>query len=240
MQFSLRSWSAWAPGITTPHAWQTWAEAPTLPLSEGIPEVNDIPAMQRRRMNRLSKMAYVVAQGIEYSAQIPQIFCSRHGDLARTIELLQQLAQNEPLSSMHFALSVHNAVGGGVSILQGNHSPISSISAGKNRIGAAILEALNHLVEYDHVVLIVYDELMPDMYQALERSTEGPYAYALLIAHGNDYNVQWQDNDTTDAINHSVLPPDLQFLAFLLTDKKQLNYTVNGVQWQWSKSSSII
>ncbi len=177
MQFSIRSWSAWAPGITTPHAWQTWAEAPTLPLSEGIPEVNDIPAMQRRRMNRLSKMAYVVAQGIEYSAQIPQIFCSRHGDLARTIELLQQLAQNEPLSSMHFALSVHNAVGGGVSILQGNHSPISSISAGKNRIGAAILEALNHLVEYDHVVLIVYGELMPD----IERAPIGAKCYRAML-----------------------------------------------------------
>ena len=234
MQFSISQWAAWAPNLTSKADWLAWADAPILPTSEGNPEVPEIPAMQRRRMNRLSKMAYWVAQQIPNSANLPQIYCSRHGDFARTVELLQQVANDEPLSSTHFALSVHNAVGGGVSILQGNHSPISSLAAGENRIGAAMLEALNHLVEYEQVVVVVYDDLMPDMAHYLHPPAEVPYAFALLISRGADYQVQYS---TKTQANSSALPLDLQFLAFIVQQQPSLNYTINGMQWQWSKSS---
>ncbi|MGL4768079.1 MAG: beta-ketoacyl synthase chain length factor [Formosimonas sp.] len=232
MQFSIQHWAAWAPNLDTQEAWQAWAQNPFPLDNDGQPETPEIPAMQRRRMNRLSKMAYWVTQKIPNSATLPQIYCSRHGDFSRTVELLAQLANNEPLSSTHFALSVHNAVGGGISILQNNLAPISSLAAGENRIGAALQEACNHLTEYEQVVVVVYDDLPPEIGACLKPPTQAPYAFALLITRGTDFSCQFSANPTID---HHELSTDLQFLAFLLA-KKSLNYTVNGVQWQWSKS----
>jgi hypothetical protein len=235
MNFSIAQTAAWAPDLTTPAAWLAWAKSPYLPNVDGTPDVPEIPAMQRRRMNRLSRMAYVVTQAIENSAHLPQIFCARHGDLDRTVKLLQQLATHEPLSSSNFALSVHNAVAGGVSILQNNTQPITSLAAGQNRIGAAMIEALNHLVEYEQVVLVVYDDMMPEMYHALNQPRHAPYAFALKITRGNQYALNWQTAHQTDT--NAPLPNDLAFLAFVLNQQSALNYVVDGVEWQWSHLS---
>ena len=68
--------------------------------------------MQRRRIERLGRMAIQTAcwcQEAEESG-VPLVFASRHGDVARSMELLEALAADEPPSPTTFGLSVHNAI----------------------------------------------------------------------------------------------------------------------------------
>lgn len=234
MQFSIQQWSAWAPELNTAQDWQAWAKKPYLPSSEGAPDVPEIPAMQRRRMNRLSKMAYFVTNAIHGSKDVPQIFCSRHGDLSRSVQLLQQIACDEPLSSTNFALSVHNAVGGGTSILQGNKNPITSIASGEQRMAMAFVEATTQLLEYKQVLIVIYDDIMPSVYQNTDHQ---PYALAFLISRGDEYRFNWQASTASNKQSSNTLPFDLQFLSFVLNQSKKISLTTNHTEWQWHKQS---
>ena len=81
--FSVRGWSAWAPGIQSSEDWASWARAPRVPALDGWPELKFIPAMQRRRFSRLSKLALQVAFDAtppELLADTCSVFASRHGE----------------------------------------------------------------------------------------------------------------------------------------------------------------
>ena len=78
--------------------------------------------MQRRRIERLGRMAIQAAcwcQEAEESG-VPLVFASRHGDVARSADLLNSLADDAALSPTAFGLSVHNAVAALYSITRGN------------------------------------------------------------------------------------------------------------------------
>ena len=74
----------------------------------------EIPAMQRRRIERLGRMAIQAAcwceDGQGADSQVPLVFASRHGDVARSMDLLGSLVADQPLSPTGFGLSVHNAI----------------------------------------------------------------------------------------------------------------------------------
>jgi hypothetical protein len=79
--------------------------------------------MLRRRAGFLSKMALEVAyQCLGEQIDVPTVFCSRHGEAARSVDLLLDLAKGEPLSPTSFGLSVHNATGGLFSIARRDHA----------------------------------------------------------------------------------------------------------------------
>jgi hypothetical protein len=200
----ITQWAAWAPNLVTQDDWRAWAQQPQSTLGDNMPDVSALPAMQRRRMNRMARMCYTVVQAIEGSADVPQIYCSRHGDLSRSTQLLHALAENEPLSSTSFGLSVHNAAGAATSILQGNRQAITSIAAGKDGVRHAFYEVLSHLAEHPSVVLVVYDEVVPDFYQIADTPV---FAYALLIERGEGIALDFQAQDG------SALPAELSVLA---------------------------
>ncbi|MGB5108919.1 MAG: beta-ketoacyl synthase chain length factor [Formosimonas sp.] len=200
----ITQWAAWAPNLATQNDWRAWAQQPQSTSGDDMPDVSALPAMQRRRMNRMARMCYTVVQAIEGSADVPQIYCSRHGDLSRSTQLLHALAENEPLSSTSFGLSVHNAAGAATSILQGNRQAITSIAAGKDGVRHAFYEVLSHLAEHPSVVLVVYDEVVPDFYQIADTPV---FAYALLIERGEGIALDFQAQDG------SALPAELSVLA---------------------------
>ena len=120
-QFSLLGWSAFAAGLETPEDWQAWARAPALPEGMAVPPLAEMPAMQRRRLEPLGRMALQVAWRCQPDPAVamPLVFASRHGDVARTYEMLAGLARGEPLSPTHFGLSTHNAIAAQYSIARG-------------------------------------------------------------------------------------------------------------------------
>lgn len=212
----IQQWVAWAPNIETQADWKNWAAKPYNTTGDEMPDVSALPPMQRRRMNRLSRMCYSVVQQIENSANLPQIYCSRHGDLTRSTQLLQDLAQGEPLSSTSFGLSVHNAVGGAVSILQGNTQPITSVAAGENGIRHAFYEVLSHLVEFPELILVVYEELVPELYKIKDSAV---FAYALHIKQGKSIELNFTSSDSI----HGPLITELDVLAQIINGGSTLS-----------------
>ena len=96
--FSIAQWRAWAPGLESVDDWQAWSRQPVrLASSDAAPDVSFLPAMQRRRLSRLARMAFSVgwplAEGLD---ALPLVFISRHGETPRTFEILSDLAAEQP------------------------------------------------------------------------------------------------------------------------------------------------
>lgn len=98
--------------------------------------------------------------------------CSVHGEALRTYSLLQDVASGEALSPTAFGLSVHNAIAGQLSILNGIRSPALALAGGDYPLQVALLEAAAMLREgVPELVLIFCEEPLPEMYLA---STASP------------------------------------------------------------------
>jgi hypothetical protein len=168
MKSSLLGWSAWTPGVSTPAEWQAWAKG-MLAIADApdAPPVDFIPAMQRRRLSRLSRLSLAAAYACAGDKHtLPTVFASRHGEIHRTLGLLADLARNEPLSPMAFSLSVHNTAAGLYSITTGNTAPSTAIAAGRDTLPMAMIEATGQL-QHHHEVMVVYaEEPLPAEYQA--------------------------------------------------------------------------
>ena len=98
-RFTVRDWQAYAPGLPDKAAWEAWARAPLAPRGDAAPALAEMPAMQRRRVEQLGRMALQVAYWCQQAddAALPLVFASRHGDLSRTYAMLRDLAQGRRL-----------------------------------------------------------------------------------------------------------------------------------------------
>ena len=185
MEFSIEAWAAFAPGIgATPEAWQAWARQPHPPHGDAQPALAEMAPMQRRRVDRLGRMALQVAWQCQPDPDpgMPLVFASRHGDLARTYAMLGELARDEPLSPTHFGLSTHNAIAAQYSIARTLTGNYTVVSAGAATAEAAVVEALALLADGARAVLVVvYDGPTPDDYAAFRDEPEGEYAWAWRV-----------------------------------------------------------
>ena len=144
----VKKWAAWAPGLEDTQAWLGWCAEPQPLAAEGRPEASFLPALLRRRCSPLTRIMLTVAFeccGEGERAQVGSVFASRHGNINESIELLERLALQLPLSPTRFSHSVHNAQAGLFSIAAGNRRASSSIAAEAETFGCAYLEALGFL-----------------------------------------------------------------------------------------------
>lgn len=181
---NIVAWSAWTPGIRTARDWCQWTEGARLTQAEQLAVVVDLPAMLRRRLSSLGKVALSVALPLLAGrSEIPCVFSSCHGELDKTVGLLTSLAEQQPLSPTHFSLSVHNAIGGVMSIARKDTSAITAMATVNGDVSIALLEAAAILQEQgcDEVLCVVYDEPVPALYANSELGPELPYAVAFLL-----------------------------------------------------------
>lgn len=185
MEFSVRSWSAVAPGVASPAQWLAWSAVPALPEGELQLDVSSIPAMARRRLGRLAKMAVVVADDVlrqEALTDVPMVWASRYGDADKSLALLASQAADEPLSPTAFGLSVHNGLGAQHSILRGITSNAICIASSGAAPEAGVIEAMGLLGDgADAVLLVCYDEPLPGAYAALRESPAADFAWAVML-----------------------------------------------------------
>lgn len=221
----IQNWSAWTPNLKSKGNWQLWANnQATNSFSDDL-NISDVPAMLRRRLSNLGKMAIACANDTEQNIpQRPSLFCSRHGELVRSVGLLTSLAQGELLSPTHFSLSVHNAIGGMLSINKKDHSNITAIAAAENMIPTALLEAQLIMQEQscDEILCVIYDDLIPEPYA--EHTTTPDQAHALALVLSNKASdIALNLSITQESANkiHNE-PQALTFIRFLLNDDKIL------------------
>ncbi len=206
--------------------WRGWR--PSSPAAET--DVAVIPSMLRRRLSPLGRAILSLAIPLmERWGDMPMVFASRHGEVSRTLGLLQDMAQGELMSPTAFSLSVHNATTGLYSIHRGLNKNITAISGGSTDLVAVLLEALGQCNSAEpRVLCLICDEPLPEPYQAQEYQPEQPFALALVVSRGQGWQLQ------TQAAPNGQLPATpqaLQLMTLLETQGSQLPLAAGGSHW---------
>lgn len=247
IEFSVTGWSAWAPGLTQTQDWLDWANAGApAPSGEGTPALADVPAVMRRRIDRLGRMAISAADACDIAANrddLPLVFVSRHGDVAGSVELLHALGQSEALSPTAFSLSVHNAVGALYSIVRKRRGNYLALAAGAASVENACVEAAGLLADgAAEVLLICYDGPLPEVYQCFAEEAATHFAWCWRIASagqaGERLSLAWEassDSAPDPAPARAPLPHGLAVHRFLLQQQPQLDVTLDGQHWRWRR-----
>ncbi|CAA0100568.1 beta-ketoacyl synthase chain length factor [Zhongshania aliphaticivorans] len=227
--------------------WSGWTSVPIKGLEgssqltfSDSPDVQNIPPMLRRRLNLLGRAcASEILQHCAKDDDIPLVYASRHGDIERTLSVLQELALEQPVSPMNFSLAVHNAICGVVSIHQGLKGNISTIAA-SNGLVPALLEACGLIEEgNDRVLCIICDTSTPEIYRDRHEAVEQPFACCFIVTKGNALNLEMIPNaskqipdDNTPFLNYSAL----RFGAFLNSTSTSASLPHNNQHWMISKN----
>ncbi len=248
VSFSVASHAAWAPGLHTAAAWLGWAHGRAdIHAGAADPKVAKMPPMLRRRASATGKMALETAYAClpeqAVLSDLPVIFASRHGECARSVELLQELAQHAPLSPTSFSLSVHNANGGLWSIARGDRSNNIAIAAGSSTVEHALIEACGLLADgAPQVLLVMADHSPPEVFAAYADCAEQSFAWAWLLqadagtGAGERFSLSWTAEDSGSAPAADIAAPGgLDILRFFLRRDAELARVASGRRWCWSR-----
>lgn len=254
IEFVIRDCAMWAPTLESRSDWLAWArrdlrELP--PEVEIAPQLDVMPAMTRRRLNQLGRMAAHVAYAAARSPtedddlsslSTPMIFASRYGDASRSLALLADLVQEHPISPTSFSLSVHNAIGAMISIARSDRSPQCAIAAGAASAGAAILEAYGLLADgAPEVIIVCFDSPLPGAYRAFSDEPAAPYAWAWRLARPRESEPRIRLTLTPDQSafgwpsDNEKLPFGLALLQFGLADSDHWQRVADHKQWRFSR-----
>ena len=239
MKFTLTliDWQARAPGLSDADEWQAWSRRsdaidPAAPLAK----LTDLPMMTARRLNSGSKLAVDIGLAMLRKHRIDAVvYSSRHGELERNYRILQALATEQPVSPTDFAMSVHNAAVGNLTITAGQPIVSSSVSAGMDTFQQSLCEVLSLLhAGYSRVLLVDFDGVLPAFYLAglPPQMPVWPYALALVIEAGDALCCETHRESTGE---EPALPQSLQFLRHYLSDARQFALAGERLQWQWTR-----
>jgi hypothetical protein len=238
IEFSITCDAAWAPGIETREAWRNWALGQPATRTDSEPALRAMPPMQRRRLGLLGKMALEVAyECLGQRHDVPTVFCSRHGEVSRSIELLRNLAQGELLSPTSFGLSVHNAIGGMFSIARGDKANHIALSGGGSSVEHALIEACGLLADGEKaVLLVVYDCPLPAVYADFQEEDTLPFAWAWLIEPPRQdvISLSWHASPG-DRAEDEAPATSLDILRFFLRRDQRLERVCGEQSWHWTR-----
>lgn len=136
----------------------------------------EIPANQRRRLPPFTRDVLRCALPLLRDAPAtPVVFCATHGDLDSTVKLLSDMANGELLSPALFALSVHNAPPGALSLCATPAGDHTAIAGGEQALSAGLTECYARLAsgEAQSVLLIHAEERLPQIYADLDDDAPG-------------------------------------------------------------------
>jgi hypothetical protein len=234
--FVIKAWAAFAPGLTSQEHWHAWAAAPTLPAGSDVPGLAEMPAMARRRLDPMGRMAVQVAwwcQGDDLG--MPVVFASRYGDAARSLDMLGGLVRGEPVSPTAFGLSVHNAIGAQYSIARGDRANQLSVAAGSASAAAALVEAAALLNDgAPEVMVVCYDAPLPGAYAGFHDEPAATYAWAWRVARpaANEPHLELSAGDDAPVPpTPPALPFGLDVLRFALSRDTALQRTADHTCW---------
>jgi hypothetical protein len=203
----------------------------------GQPKLDVVPLMMRRRAGRLARIGLHVALSCTGNP-MPAVFCSRHGEIHRSVELLSALAQGEAMSPTSFGLSVHNAIGGLYSIIYSSHEPVTAISGGAESVGFGLLEASGMLAAgADNVLFVVYDEPLPEPYKIFRDEVEHEFGWAWLMVppEAEYYSLTWEKLEISGKATCPEEPLGLRLMRVFLCGSREETLPSRGCVWHWKR-----
>lgn len=220
-------------------AWAAWSEA-FVPggrcgtVSDGVP-----PPLLRRRVGTLGQHALRLAWNMPGSGEARLVASSRHGEFSRSLGILDSIVAGEGVSPAEFTLSVHHALVGLLSIARGNRRGHTAVAAGPESFCFGFLEAVSCLTETpdEMVLLIHYDEPLPEPFAGFARDTGPAMALVVALASGGPGETMTLAMMPTTAPGPAVPDsPAAGFCAFL-GDPAASCFSAVGPRmiWQWSR-----
>jgi hypothetical protein len=172
----------WMPGFPDADAWRRGV----LAAPADAPPVRLSPRLRRRASLLIRMVAEVATQATECAgvslSTIPVVVGSAFGELGTTIELLQEIETETPLSPFRFHNSVHNTAASYLSIAHENHTASTSLAAGNDTVAMVLLEAMSLLASRGgDVLVVVADEALP---QTLARHGTTALSAAAVLRAG--------------------------------------------------------
>lgn len=237
LAFSLLDWQARAPGLDNADQWCQWAQSPaSVDERAALTKCSHLPMMAARRLNSGSRAAVDCGLALLKRQQVEAIvFTSRHGELERNLSILQALAQDIDLSPTDFAMSVHNAAAGSLTISAGAPLVASSLSAGIDSFAQGLVEVATLLhAGYRQVMLVDFDGMLPAFYHPLlpSQMPRYPYAVALVFTAGQQLQVQGMAGGQGQ---EPAMAQSLQFLHAWLAGRSQFLLGGERLNWHWAR-----
>ncbi len=233
----IERWKFWSPQTRVPREWlEHWSRSVEDQQTAEVP-ADLIPAMHRRRMSALSKLAVQIGlEASEGSHADFLVFCSQHGEMSRTRGLLGDIAAGAALSPASFSQSVHNASAGLYTIIAESRVPASAIAAGANTFAYGWLEAEAFLAVRPHarVLLVSYDEPLPAEYRPYTAQKQCLYGLALMLRSADAAGITL---DPAPAEQDEPLPMGPVFIAWAESGRRALQIPADGQGWEWRRSA---
>lgn len=186
-------------------------------------------------MSALSKLAVQVALRAAGESRADfLVFCSQHGELIRSRELLGNIAEGTELSPTSFSQSVHNTSAGLYTIISRSRVPATALASGASTFAYGWLEAEAYITENPsaRVLLVSYDDLLPTEYLPNSKQKQCMYGVALMLSGGEAEHLSL---DRVTAGTDDELPMAALFMAWWLTAEPSLALTADGQGWSWSR-----
>ncbi len=233
LSFTLQHWCLWQSEETplTDH----WPGGEVLPYNGGSADVGFLPMMQSRRLSPLARAACAVAHHCrQQSGDMPSVFFSCHGESQYYFEMLDGIAAREDVSPSRFSLCVHNAIAGLSSLHSTSFQPYVSLSGGTEGLFAAFLEAAGLLLEAPQVLVVCYEQPLPEAYRAYLATSKTTWALAMVLSRAGNFGHQLRLTrkpgkglSTTEDSSQSLVQ------AILENRRSSLCHLDRSV-WQWS------
>lgn len=255
LSITIQDWAAWVPGISTRADWQQWQQGSKTVEPGAKPDLVQVPAMLRRRLSTVGKMALSVAWSVvpNEDTKLPAVFASRHGELKRTVGMLQTLATNNvstpaQLSPTQFSLSVHNAISGVYSIARKDVNAITALAVGEEGINLALMEAelIRQERGADAILCVIYDEPLTEPFSEKDAGPTLPYALAVKIgsttpADGLEtMSLALSLEEKATAADGENEPQVLSFIRYMLSpNQRVLQLPGHQHSWCWNKLNDV-
>jgi hypothetical protein len=239
VSLEIEEWAFWSPESGTPAEWLAHWRRPGASAAEARIPDDAIPPAHRRRMSALSKLAVQAAMRVSRHARPDfMVFCSQHGELVRTQELLQSIVAGEELSPTAFSQSVHNTGAGLYSIAMQSQAPATSIASGPSTFAYGWIEAEGYLLENPtrRALLVCSEDPLPEVYRSFSRHVQCTYAVALMLrlASRGGVALAFAASDEDD----DLLPFAPSFMAWWVSAASTLTLTADGQRWVWSRDGA--
>ena len=187
-------------------------------------------------MSALSKLAVQI--GLEASGESRAdylVFCSQHGEMVRTRGLLGDIVAGVELSPTAFSQSVHNTSAGLFAIITQSRAPASALAAGANTFAYGWLEAEGFLCSNPgaRVLLVSYDEPVPEEYRPYLQQRQCLYALGLLLRAADQSGMSLERAPAED---DEALPMAPLFMAWAGSAESSMRITADGQGWMWTRA----
>jgi hypothetical protein len=185
--------------------------------------------MLRRRASMMGRAALEVLTDpkLPYTGQA-LIFCSRLGELARTLGLQEELARTGQVSPQQFSMAVHNAIGGLFLMDRKQQAPLTALAGGEATVLAGWWEAEAQLDEpgVERVWLLYAEEPLPAPYCHFLPPQAPADRYCAILLELAASNADGMPSTETFALQFDAAATEtataspLDLLCFLLSPSK--------------------